>query len=1004
MTLKVGIIGAGIGGLSAAIALRRTGAQVEVFERSNFKDEIGAAITITPNGMRVLRHFGFDPKTARGVQSKQMRMVDPHSLKDVVVEDFSHVEYDYGGPFMFFHRVDLHTALKEMAVSSDDRYLGSPVVIHNGNSVTSLDSERATFVLDNGETFAKDLIVIADGVRASATKLIDEITQKDVPLEDIGSSFYRCLIPFSEVNKDPDLARVFKGQDPGFWVPFELSTGSFLVTYPCRDGKMLNVAFRHKTKAENEHAVDWNTDTNIQDITAMVGGFNPLVAKLFSLSTSVSVHKLFRREPLETYTRGRAVIIGDAAHPIQPTHAQGAVLAIEEAAALKALFEDTQDSEQVAERLGLYDNILKRRIHVTQLLSDAQPGISSVLRKRAEDIWGEGIFPPDAMNFTKPIRNFFYAWDVMQEADKVLESALWRDGYMHAVPFTKLRFWGSSCRVCSLYTDIALDCVRGHLPDISKAKFNDETEEKLKLKNTHITTLFNYFLIDGPEGMIDFEIFEDGDADTFEGTGELFSRRHHVGRYTNSRESFERAREWLSECLAEHACPRSVAAGVPLPKRLLDVEGAFDDPVRLIETRGDEFPYVCLSHCWGDPRRKQLKTTTRTVESHMKKIHWIDLPATFRDAVTVCRSMNVKYLWVDSLCILQSFADITPDELEVTEKDFAQENSTMARTYQNSHFTISADLSDHMDSGFFSRNPVNEYKKEFTTDNGDQAFWYTRKPLHQYPENIPCLETRGWTLQEFLLPPRVLHFGESDIAWRCKTRIICECGQIDSQDLNTYNHRFLDTQELANPPPNDSKGALEWWAEIVRVYTSRQLTNPADKLPALSGLAQLRKKVRGGVYLAGLWQDSLLHDLCWFNDYGIESPPVRGHRPPYYRAPSWSWAATDIDADTVCSWWWPRTYRRFASWFFSQGEPEWACDILQVSCEPATTDPMGQVRSGFLDIKTSLTLSEIRRHPTKDSLWTINILNHKSWVVTFFPDCVLEDDGLKFGDQCAGAH
>ncbi|KAF5979202.1 salicylate 1-monooxygenase [Fusarium bulbicola] len=237
MTLKVGIIGAGIGGLSAAIALRRTGAQVEVFERFNFKDEIGAAITITPNGMRVLQHFGFDPKTARGVQNKQMRMV----------------EDDYGAPFMFFHRVDLHTTLKEMAVSSDERYPGPPVVIHNGHSVTSLDCEKAKIVLDNGETLVKDLVVVADGIR---TKLIDQITQKDVPLEDIGSSFYRCLIPFSEVKKNSDLEAIFKDQDQGFWVPFDLSTGTFLVTYPCRNGKMLNVAFRHKTKAENEHAVD----------------------------------------------------------------------------------------------------------------------------------------------------------------------------------------------------------------------------------------------------------------------------------------------------------------------------------------------------------------------------------------------------------------------------------------------------------------------------------------------------------------------------------------------------------------------------------------------------------------------------------------------------------------------------------------------------------------------------------------------------------------------------
>jgi salicylate hydroxylase len=85
-------------------------------------------------------------------------------------------------------------------------------------------------------------------------------------------------------------------------------------------------------------------------------------------------------------------------HTTNKSTAQGAVLAIEEAAALEVLFKDVQNPEQVPERLGLYNDILKRRIHVTQLLSDAQPGISSVLRKRAEDIWGEEIFPPEAFS------------------------------------------------------------------------------------------------------------------------------------------------------------------------------------------------------------------------------------------------------------------------------------------------------------------------------------------------------------------------------------------------------------------------------------------------------------------------------------------------------------------------------------------------------------------------------------------------------------------------------
>lgn len=115
--------------------------------------------------MRVLKDFGFDPKSARGVQSKQMRMVDPHTLEDLIVQDFSQVEDDYNAPFMFFHRVDLHTALKDMAISRD--LPGTPVVINNGQAVSNLNCEDGTIIPTNGDTIHKDLLVIADGVRVS---------------------------------------------------------------------------------------------------------------------------------------------------------------------------------------------------------------------------------------------------------------------------------------------------------------------------------------------------------------------------------------------------------------------------------------------------------------------------------------------------------------------------------------------------------------------------------------------------------------------------------------------------------------------------------------------------------------------------------------------------------------------------------------------------------------------------------------------------------------------
>ncbi|KAF5632688.1 hypothetical protein F52700_6224 [Fusarium sp. NRRL 52700] len=503
--------------------------------------------------------------------------------------------------------------------------------------------------------------------------------------------------------------------------------------------------------------------------------------------------------------------------------------------------------------------------------------------------------------------------------------------------FPQLQSSASSCRLCCLYRDIALDLVRGHYPDISEALARDEAEEVEKLEELVMRRDHDSFAIQVSDHDVILDVFVDTNADTFELSGYRLGGKHHVGQYTNSRTSFKHAKKWISGCLKTHTCPRPGTSKVLLPKRLLVVEGAPNDPVRLIETRGDEYPYVCLSHRWGDPTHKQLKTTTRTLESHMKEIEWESLPATFKDAVTVCR-------------------------------------------------------------GFFSRDPVDEYSKDVITDNGSVGSVYIRKPINHYQDDIPNLETRGWTLQEFLLPPRVLHFGAFDITWRCKARIACECGHLDRRKSHQAPwHRYRFIEEAARPPPDSRYGALEWWEQIVHEYTSRQLTNAADKLPALSGLAQQRKQVRGGVYLAGLWKDSLIHDLCWYHvsDYNVATSGGVGHRPQHYRAPSWSWAA--VDTDSGCSWWWMGAIGLHS--IMLGDEPEQACDIVQVSCEPATSDSTGEVRNGFLDIKTSLASATICRDPRGEVLWTIHELDPSLTLEFFKPDCVLEDDDLSLGDR-----
>lgn len=109
--------------------------------------------------------------------------------------------------------------------------------------------------------------------------------------------------------------------------------------------------------------------------------------------------------------------------------------------------------------------------------------------------------------------------------------------------------------------------------------------------------------------------------------GKRFRPGSRLGQSTNSEESFVKARQWLHECLASHHCLKTSPTSIQLPKRLLDVRGSAEDSIRLVETQGDEHPYVCLSHRWGSHEQRRLLSTTRKFQDHMAEINWNDLPA-----------------------------------------------------------------------------------------------------------------------------------------------------------------------------------------------------------------------------------------------------------------------------------------------------------------------------------------------------------------------------------------
>lgn len=413
--LNVGVIGAGIAGLSASIALSLAGHSVTVYEKSRFRNETGAAIIIGPNGTRILAKWGFDFDRARAVEFQTMRRVRGDTLVVDSEEVFSGIEDRYGGArWLLFHRADLHAGLKAL-VDGEGR-----AKIHLGVEVTDVDVENGIIKFANGEEKKQDLVVIADGAHS---ELISCVLGRPCPVTKSPLSMYRFLQPMDQILAHPEAGQFYKDRPTGFVTFYKTAVGRpglLINTYPCRGRELLYVALVHPTKPAEKGLVGWDSPANVEDFLADAKDFHPAVQAVCENATDIKVYTQMWRDPIETFAKGRAVLIGDAGHLMLPTHGQGASMALEDAMALQVLFANVSSADEVALRLQQFNELRLPRVGAAQTMSNKMMGPLEKMVAEVKKYYPGDIPGPTAKTFSKEYNDFFFLYDIQEEAKKMV--------------------------------------------------------------------------------------------------------------------------------------------------------------------------------------------------------------------------------------------------------------------------------------------------------------------------------------------------------------------------------------------------------------------------------------------------------------------------------------------------------------------------------------------------------------------------------------------------------
>lgn len=372
------IIGGGIGGLSAALALQNIGFKVTVFEQAHELRDIGGGVLITPNAMLALSGLGVaDKLISLADPIPEFRINNIQGVQTFVAPDTSYHPEKYGAPSLHAHRSDVHSVLKDAVLAND------PDCIRLDHSFVGMtqDDHQVTANFANDASASGDLLIGCDGCSSRVRTAVTEAQEVSY----IGLVSYRVVLPWSDVPTQT------------VQHPYTMYIGprrQFL-HYSLRHGSVLNInAIAQQPEWEPE---GWSVPADKAELKTLFHDFCSPVLDLIDAMPSTRLFKwgLRDRDPMDQWIHGRVAMLGDAAHPMTPFLGQGACIAIEDAVVLGRALESSKDYREAFAR---YERARKDRANSVQIRSKelAKNRMRENAQEFGPDAEAMGLFNYDA--------------------------------------------------------------------------------------------------------------------------------------------------------------------------------------------------------------------------------------------------------------------------------------------------------------------------------------------------------------------------------------------------------------------------------------------------------------------------------------------------------------------------------------------------------------------------------------------------------------------------------